>query len=42
VREVAEGLLLEPFIADAAEWFAELDRVRGGYFFLTSEDEDLD
>lgn len=36
VRRLPEGLLLEPFIADTAEWFAELDRVRGGYFFPKS------
>jgi len=28
VRRLAEGVLLEPLIADPAEWFAELDRVR--------------
>jgi antitoxin VapB len=33
VRRLAEGVLLEPLIADAADWFAELDRVREGYFF---------
>jgi len=38
VRRTAEGVLLEPFIADAGEWFAELDRVREGYFFLPSRD----
>jgi antitoxin VapB len=32
VRRLAEGVLLEPLIADAAEWFAELDRVREGSF----------
>jgi antitoxin VapB len=32
VRRVAEGVLLEPLIADPAAWFAELDRVRKGYF----------
>ncbi|MBZ5615451.1 MAG: AbrB/MazE/SpoVT family DNA-binding domain-containing protein [Acidobacteriia bacterium] len=32
VRRLAEGVLLEPLIADAAEWFLELDRVREGDF----------
>jgi antitoxin VapB len=32
VRRLAEGVLLEPLIADAAEWFAELDRIREGHF----------
>ena len=27
VRRLAEGVLLEPLIADPAEWFAELDHV---------------
>jgi antitoxin VapB len=26
VRRVAKGVLLEPFIPDATEWFAELDK----------------
>jgi antitoxin VapB len=30
VRRLAEGVLLEPLIADPAKWFAELDRVREG------------
>ncbi|MGB6385256.1 MAG: type II toxin-antitoxin system VapB family antitoxin [Terriglobales bacterium] len=28
VRRLADGVLLEPIIADASEWFAELDRAR--------------
>ena len=32
VRRVAEGVLLEPLIADPAEWFAELDGLRQGHF----------
>jgi antitoxin VapB len=32
VRRLAEGVLLEPLIADPAEWFAELDRVRAKSF----------
>jgi len=27
VRQMAEGVLLEPMISDPAKWFAELDRV---------------
>jgi len=27
VRQVAEGVLLEPLISDPAKWFAELDRI---------------
>lgn len=27
VRKVAEGVLLEPLISDATEWFHELDRL---------------
>jgi len=30
VRRVADGVLLEPLIADPAQWFAELDRLRQG------------
>jgi antitoxin VapB len=26
IRRVARGVLLEPLVTDAAEWFAELDR----------------
>jgi len=33
VRRLPEGVLLQPLIADPAEWFAELDRVREGQFF---------
>jgi antitoxin VapB len=32
VRSVAEGVLLEPLIADPAQWFAELDGLRQGRF----------
>jgi antitoxin VapB len=34
VRRVAEGVLLEPLIADTTEWFAELDGLREGDFPL--------
>jgi antitoxin VapB len=30
IRKVPHGVLLEPLISDPAEWFAELDRVKGG------------
>ncbi|MBZ5665162.1 MAG: AbrB/MazE/SpoVT family DNA-binding domain-containing protein [Acidobacteriia bacterium] len=36
VRRVAEGVLLEPLIVDPAKWFAELDGLREGDFFLKS------
>ena len=32
VRRVPEGVLLEPLIADAAKWFAELDNLGGEPF----------
>jgi antitoxin VapB len=38
VRRMAEGVLLEPLIADAQEWFAALDRVRETQF-LTKDKE---
>src|ERR1019366_679834 len=38
VRRLADGVLLEPLIGDAAEWFAELDRVRDGSFLVTRRD----
>jgi antitoxin VapB len=38
VRRVANGVLLEPFIADVAEWFAAMDRVREGYFLDRDKD----
>lgn len=34
VRRLADGVLLEPIIATAAEWFVELDRLRDGSFLL--------
>lgn len=34
VRKVGNGVLLEPFAADPADWFAEMDR-RGGEPLLT-------
>jgi antitoxin VapB len=38
VRRLSEGVLLEPLIADPAEWFAELDRLREGYFLGKGKD----
>lgn len=38
VRRLAEGVLLEPLIADPAEWFAELDRVRQGHFLSKAKE----
>jgi antitoxin VapB len=39
VRRVAEGVLLEPLIADAAEWFAELDWLREGDFLVRGRNQ---
>jgi antitoxin VapB len=38
VRRVAEGVLLEPVIADPTQWFAELDRLRQGHFLGQSKE----
>ena len=38
VRRVAEGVLLEPLIADPAVWFAELDGLRQGRFLGKSKE----
>jgi antitoxin VapB len=38
VRRVAEGVLLEPLIANPAQWFAELDRLRQGHFLGKSKE----
>ncbi len=38
VRRLAEGVLLEPLIADTAEWFAELDSLRQGHFLGKSRE----
>ena len=32
IRRFAHGVLLEPFIPDAAKWFEEMDRLRRGPF----------
>lgn len=34
VRRVPEGVLLQPMITDAKEWFAAMDRRKGDPFFL--------
>ena len=38
VRRVAEGVLLEPLIADPAQWCAELDGLRQGRFLGKSKE----
>ena len=38
VRRVAEGVLLEPLIADPAQWFAELDTLRQVRFLGKSKE----
>ena len=38
MRRVAQGVLLEPLIADPAEWFAELDGLRQGHFLGKSKE----
>jgi antitoxin VapB len=32
VRRLAEGVLLEPIVADTSQWFAKLDSLRHGDF----------
>jgi antitoxin VapB len=41
VRRVAEGVLLEPLIADPKEWFAELDRLNNGSFFQKGRNQPI-
>ena len=38
VRRVAEGVLLEPLVADPAQWFAELDGLRQVRFLGKSKE----
>ena len=39
MRRFAEGVLLEPLMADPAAWFAgKLDRVREGRFLATAKE----
>jgi antitoxin VapB len=38
LRRVAEGVLLEPVIANPAQWFAELDRLRQPHFLGKSKE----
>jgi len=33
IRQVKEGVLLEPIVSDAHQWFEELDRLRAGGHF---------
>ncbi|PYU10715.1 MAG: AbrB/MazE/SpoVT family DNA-binding domain-containing protein [Acidobacteria bacterium] len=35
VRRVPEGVLLQPMITDAKEWFAAMDRIGGDPLFKT-------
>jgi len=42
VRRLTEGVLLQPLIADPVEWFAELDRLREGYFLGKGKDKGKD
>ena len=39
VRQVAEGVLLEPLISDPAKWFAELDRLNSEEFKLQNRNQ---
>jgi antitoxin VapB len=32
IRQVGDGVLLEPIIVDISKWFAELDRFKAGPF----------
>jgi len=32
IRQVGDGVLLEPVISDTCKWFAELDRFKAGLF----------
>jgi antitoxin VapB len=36
IRRVSEGVLLEPILADAGKWFAEMDRLGGGENFMVA------
>ena len=36
IRQVADGVLLEPFISDTPKWFAELDRLNSEPFMKKS------
>lgn len=40
VRRVAEGVLLEPLIADPEKWFAEIDAQRESPFMGHKKDRD--
>ena len=39
VRKVADGVLLQPLISDAREWFAELDRTRKEPFMKSGRNQ---
>lgn len=39
IRQVAEGVLLEPFTSDPPKWFAELDRLNSEPFMKNSRNQ---
>jgi antitoxin VapB len=39
IRRVARGVLLEPLVTDATEWFAELDRDDPGPFMAEGRNQ---
>jgi antitoxin VapB len=39
IRRVAKGVLLEPVITDAGEWFAELDRLNAASFMKSERSQ---
>jgi len=41
VRRVGEGVLLEPVIADAAQWFEELDRLNSQPFMTKDRNQPI-
>jgi antitoxin VapB len=41
VRKVAEGVLLEPFISDPTQWFAELDQLRSRPFMRNTRNQPM-
>ena len=41
VRRVGEGVLLEPVIADTAQWFDELDRLNSQLFMTKGRNQPI-
>ena len=39
IRQVGEGVLLEPLISDARKWFAELDRFKSAFMKKGSREQ---